>query len=519
MEYALSVVVPVYNAEKTIRRCAESVVLGRLRNVQLILVDDCSTDHSWDICSQLAQEFSNITCIRNENNRGVSATRNRALSAVRGEYVLFVDSDDWVSAHYAEALWHCAKTVPADALVLCAYHYLDHVNHTRSTVLADGELHQTTSVPMADAFALLEKTFLQQLWNKIFRRDVIEAHQLRFDESMRMGEDFQFVLDYMEAISCKTCVVLNEPLYYYIRWNSSSLMSSFGFIENQDEFSRIRKLARLAGPQSADRAEQMIRGIRRNYVYHIARNPRRSREEKLAAIERVMGDGRAAEHYRAERSGYAKEQLAEALRRAKTLYPRLKARLGRNQQAKRIAKITAEIRAEDVTILSQNCIGGVFYHDMGMQFLSPTINTFIPEPGYLRMVLNLREYMAMEPEIYWGEEYPIGTLGDVELHFMHYDTCREARESWCRRAARINYDRILVLCTDRDGFDDEAYALWKQIPYPKVLFTAHPEYTEDALYYPEYASDGHIGDLIRGRKFYKDMRLVQLCNDSTLGWR
>ena len=215
MEYALSVVVPVYNAEKTIRRCAESVVLGRLRNVQLILVDDCSTDHSWDICSQLAQEFSNITCIRNENNRGVSATRNRALSAVRGEYVLFVDSDDWVSAHYAEALWHCAKTVPADALVLCAYHYLDHVNHTRSTVLADGELHQTTFVPMADACALLEKTFLQQLWNKIFRRDVIEAHQLRFDERMRMGGDFQFVLDYMTAIQCKKCVVLNEPLYYY----------------------------------------------------------------------------------------------------------------------------------------------------------------------------------------------------------------------------------------------------------------------------------------------------------------
>ena len=160
---------------------------------------------------------------------------------------------------------------------------------------------------------------------------------------------------------------------------------------------------------------------------------------------------------------------------------RAKGWLSRRILQHKIAGLRKKVHAEDVTILSQNCIGGVFYHDMGMQFLSPTINTFIPEPGYLRMVLNLREYMAMEPEIHWGEEYPIGMLGDVQIHFMHYKTCQEARESWLRRVKRINYDKILVLCTDRDGFDDEAYALWKQIPYPKVLFTAHPEYTEDAV--------------------------------------
>lgn len=518
MEQKVSVIVPVYRAEKTLRRCVESLVLGQERGIEVILVEDCSPDNSWAACCELAQEFSNVRCIRNEQNSGVSFTRNAGLAAARGEYILFVDSDDWVSERYVRELLTLGKKNP-DALAICGHHFLDKVGTASRDYLWDNSPGGEFTLKQEDFFTLSDRFLIQQLWNKIFRRDVIEAHQLRFDENMRMGEDFQFVLDYMEAISCKTCVVLNEPLYYYIRWNSSSLMGSFGFIENQDEFSRIRKLACLAGPEYSDRAEQMIRGIRRNYVYHIARNPRRSREEKLAAIERVMGDGRAAEHYRAERRVYAKEQLAEALRRAKTLYPRLKARLDRKQQAKRIAEITSTVQAKDVTILSQNCIGGVFYHDMGMQFLSPTINTFIPEPGYLRMVLNLREYMAMEPEMRWGEEYPIGTLGDVELHFMHYDTCREARESWCRRAARINYDRILVLCTDRDGFDDEAYALWKQIPYPKVLFTAHPEYTEDALYYPEYASDGHIGDLIRGRKFYKDMRLVQLCNDSTLGWR
>ena len=189
---------------------------------------------------------------------------------------------------------------------------------------------------------------------------------------------------------------------------------------------------------------------------------------------------------------------------------RAKGWLSRRILQHKIAGLRKKVHAEAVTILSQNCIGGVFYHDMGMQFLSPTINTFIPEPGYLRMVLNLREYMAMEPEIHWGEEYPIGMLGDVQIHFMHYKTCQEARESWLRRVKRINYDKILVLCTDRDGFDDEAYALWKQIPYPKVLFTAHPEYTEDAVHFPEFS--GAVGDLISGRKFYRDGMLISASN-------
>ena len=509
MEYALSVVVPVYNAEKTIRRCAESVVLGRLRNVQLILVDDCSTDHSWDICSQLAQEFSNITCIRNENNRGVSATRNRALSAVRGEYVLFVDSDDWVSEHYAEALWRCAKTVPADALVLCAYHYLDYVNHTRSAVLADGELHQTTFVPMTDAFALLEKTFLQQLWNKIFRRDVIEAHHIRFDERMSMGEDFQFVLDYMTAIQCKKCVVLNEPLYYYIRWNNSSLMSKFGFLENQQEFDRVEQLALLAGPDSAVRKDAMIAQIRRNYVYHIVRSRNHSKQEKLAAIERVMGDGKSAVYYREQRGLFAKEQLAEQLGKARQLVSRIKGRMQRSHLQKKIANTVSGVNAEGITFLSQNCIGGVLYHDLGMRFLSPTINAFIPEPGFVKLVLNLRHYIEQELEMHWGEEYPIGTLDDVEIHFMHYDTCKMAKDSWDKRKARINWDKIFVIGTDRDGFDEAVYEQWKEISYPKVLFTAHPEYTANAVYYPEYTADGQIGDLIQSRKFYQDRIILK----------
>ena len=91
---------------------------------------------------------------------------------------------------------------------------------------------------------------------------------------------------------------------------------------------------------------------------------------------------------------------------------------------------------------------------------------------------------------------------------MHYETCKEAKEAWDKRKARINWDKIFVIGTDRDGFDKVVYEQWKQIDYPKVLFTAHSEFTEDTVYYPEYAADGQIGDLIALRKFYRDGILI-----------
>ena len=89
-----SVIVPVYNAEKTLRRCVESIVLGQERNIEVILVEDCSKDHSWELCLELAQEFPNVTAVQNERNSGVSFTRNRGLELAQGDYILFVDSDD-----------------------------------------------------------------------------------------------------------------------------------------------------------------------------------------------------------------------------------------------------------------------------------------------------------------------------------------------------------------------------------------------------------------------------------------
>ena len=123
--------------------------------------------------------------------------------------------------------------------------------------------------------------------------------------------------------------------------------------------------------------------------------------------------------------------------------------------------------------------------------------------------------MVAELVMSWGEEYPIGILGgDIRIDFMHYHSCSEAKEAWNRRKARINYDRVLVLSTDRNGFDDSVFEAWKTIPYPKVLFTVHKKYNDigGTVVYSQYAVDGCVPDLIPQREIYKDGELLSAAN-------
>lgn len=509
MEYSVSVIIPVYNAEKTIRRCVESLALGSACKAQIILVDDCSKDQSWVICKKLSEEFPHVFCTKNYCNRGVSYTRNRALEMAQGRYVMFVDSDDWVSQHYIERLWHEIHTQDTEKLILCGYYFVDKAVGKTHVVQLPHNGEERLELSSTELVALQQKVLLQQLWNKVFRRDIIEKHHIRFDESQSMGEDFQFVLDYLEAAKIQSCVVLNEPLYYYIRWNNNSLMSKFGFVENLPEFARMEQLYRISGLDDPARREAMIAQTKRNYVYHIVRSAAHSKQEKLAAVARVMGDGQEQRYYLQQKLLQTKEEVAQLLQEIKNVPLRAKGYLARKQLQKKVARFRNAASAEGLSIISQNCIGGVIYHDLGAQFLSPTVNTFIPEPDFVKLARNLRYYMEQELVMRWEETYPVGMLADVQIHFMHYATCAEAKESWERRKKRINYDRVLVLATDRDGFDEAVYEQWKQISYPKVLFTANPAFTEDAVFFPEFAADGVVGDLISQRLFYRDDKVCQ----------
>lgn len=511
MAYKASVIVPVYNAEKTLRRCVESIVLGQERDIEVVLVDDRSKDGSWKLCLELAQEFSNVTVVQNAQNSGVSFTRNRGLELAQGDYILFVDSDDWVSERYARTLLNLAETYPT-ALPICGQHFIDKVHNTKRDYTWDANSGAIAVIPNSRFFELSDKFLLQQLWNKIFRRDVIEAFSIRFDETQSMGEDFQFVLDYMQAAQIRECVTISQPLYYYIRWNENSLMRNFGLSENAQEYHRVEQLYRISGINDPFTKKQQINQIKSNYVYHLSRNANLSRKEKLDHIERIMADGHSQRHYMQQKLFQAKETLFYRLACMKAFQDRINSRILRIKREKKIQSVYSAVELNDLTIISQNCIGGVLYHDLGMQFLSPTINLFIKEPDFVRLALNLRHYMECQLEMRWEEEYPVGRLDDIEIYFMHYETCKEAKEQWNLRKQRIHWDKILVLSTDREGFDEAVFQQWKQIPYPKVLFTAQQQFSgdEDSVFFPQYRDLGCVPDLIPGREFYFSGTVVDL---------
>lgn len=194
------------------------------------------------------------------------------------------------------------------------------------------------------------------------------------------------------------------------------------------------------------------------------------------------------------------------------LFGRVKDKLRRISNQIKVWLNRRKLMSSGVTLISQNCIGGVFYHDMGMRFDSPTIDLFFSGDDFVRFVLNLDYYIHQELNIKWTDTYPVGNLDDVTVHFMHYENCEDAQAKWNARKARIDWDHIVVLCTDMEGFAEDVQKKWDQISYPKVLFSAiHGEAT-DVVLFPKYARNGCVGDLIAHREFYKNGALMKMVN-------
>lgn len=511
MSYKVSVVIPVYKAENTIRRCVESLVYGKERNIEVILVDDCSPDESWKVCQELDEEFPNVKSIRNEVNSGVSFTRNHGLAAVSGKYIAFVDSDDWVSGNYVHELYETAEEYP-DMMPICGLRFIDQINDLRVDYYG-GDSPAISLKNKEDFFDLVDDFLIQNVWNKLYLNETIKNNNLIFDVNQTMGEDFQFVLNYLEVSKLSGAAIIHKPLYYYIRYHSSSLMSDFGFIQNDDEYERIRQLYRITGSQDQARLNATLEKISRNYVYHIARNKKHSKQEKLEAIQRIFPQENAEADYRKQKLMEVKEAVWTVSRNGSKTLIRIRDRIRRDLQNMRIKNIREKADLSDLSILSQNCIGGVLYHDMGLQFSSPTVNLFFEAEDFVKFVLNLDHYVSCEFEWRWEEEYPVGILDDIKVYFMHYKTCQEAKEAWKRRCSRILKDRILVLSTDREDFNEHVFEMWKTIPYEKLLFTAQERFAsdQDSLYFSEYSKQGYVGDLIASRDFYKNSAVIEKC--------
>ena len=212
MSIKYSVIVPVYNSETTIRRCVDSLLAERYEDAEIILVNDGSKDSSGEICESFASEYSNIIYICKENG-GVSTARNAGLDAAIGRYVLFEDSDDYVKPGFFHTVDEVEAKFSADLIQFSYTVFNGHEEHAKLFSPLNTSSREQMIPHVVNA--ICRKT-LNSPWGKLYRRDLIESHHIRFPVGASIAEDRVFNIKYSMyiksyAVSEKmVCVVSTE---------------------------------------------------------------------------------------------------------------------------------------------------------------------------------------------------------------------------------------------------------------------------------------------------------------------
>lgn len=216
----VSIIVPAYNAEKYIGRCIESILSQTYSDFELILVDDGSVDFTSKICDSYAENDGRILVVHKENG-GVSKARNIGLSKASGKYVMFVDSDDYIAEDMLSGM--ILKFTDSVDMVVAS---IKMITKTESVeyLMKNAEL---SVKEILESFCLeaFPRICLCGPWVKLYRKEILDCHCIRFDEGMSLGEDTVFNMFYLK--NCGSVSTVNNPYYFYMRDNENSLYSRF----------------------------------------------------------------------------------------------------------------------------------------------------------------------------------------------------------------------------------------------------------------------------------------------------
>ena len=221
MRPKVSIIVPIYNAQKTIARCIESILNQDYTDFELLLIDDGSKDDSGNICDFYAGQDERVRVIHKENG-GVSVARNLALEEVEGEYLQFLDADDWITPNATRLLVESMEQNQCDMVITDFYRVIGERLSHKGSIEADGVLSR-------EVFAgfMMENPadfYYGVLWNKLYKKDIIEKYHLCMNPKISWCEDFMFNLEYIRY--CENIYVLQVPIYYYVKTKGSLVNQS-----------------------------------------------------------------------------------------------------------------------------------------------------------------------------------------------------------------------------------------------------------------------------------------------------
>lgn len=222
----ISVIVPVYNVELCIARCVDSLLSQTFTDFELLLIDDGSPDNSGKICDEYAGKDSRIKVIHRLNS-GAAAARNAGIKAAKGEYIGFVDSDDYVAENFLETLINTALK-SRSSITMCNYFSLHgKQENLHSHGFSDGTVlskNQIQEIIYDNIFSIKNTDGYFQLWNKLFKRDLIAKNNITLYKDMSFGEDMLFV---MECLKFADSIAFTENAGYYYEKTAGGLFSTY----------------------------------------------------------------------------------------------------------------------------------------------------------------------------------------------------------------------------------------------------------------------------------------------------
>lgn len=303
MNYKVSVIIPVYNAEKYLQKCVQSLLRQTLQDIQIILIDDGSKDASMTLCDTLAAQDSRILVIHKANG-GVSSARNVGIQNAEGEYLGFVDSDDWVEPHMFETLYNTARQNEAD-VVMCDAVTEDEIGKktpdTITQLFGDIVLTKDKFTPRL----LMEMA--GSVWRCIYNAQQIRRHTLEFNMELKFSEDRVFNI-YAMGYANKV-VYLKKALYHRLIQNKSAVHRF-----HSDYYEAI-----IAAAIATDEALKVAWGGNREYIQtykqqyvngaiaainnYFYRTSTLSLLEKIACVKKVCNDQSLITAIRAQKLG------------------------------------------------------------------------------------------------------------------------------------------------------------------------------------------------------------------------
>lgn len=281
----ISVIVPIYKAEKYLEQCVESVLAQTYTDFELILVDDGSPDSCPRICDAYGEKDKRVQVIH-QSNAGVTSARNAGISSAEGQYIFFLDSDDWIPDDYFEKMLGACEANNAD---LCIGGYIAfYENETTADIVSDFE---TAVYSSAAEFAMMFHEYFATIfnftWGKLFKTKIIRENGIYFPQGMLIAEDVIFNMDYYRK--CKRISVLNEPRVYY-RQVSGSLSHKYSdktFEWYHISYTAVHEFLKETHAFSPENRKHYYASCAGNYIQSaigLILNPGCSRKEALAVL-------------------------------------------------------------------------------------------------------------------------------------------------------------------------------------------------------------------------------------------